>query len=147
MEHQIPTETLIGLDLTLIGDDFDLDYVTKQLEIIPNYTRYKTEVLRNGNMFGHTEWGMCFESHPSWYLEDLFNEMYQVFKNKEKLLANVAKQCNAEWNAVYIVEIKNGDIPVLLFKKNMIDFFHEIGAEVGFDMYICPDNEEKDSNT
>lgn len=44
--------------LTLIGDDFDTALVSKLIGRLPTYVREKAEVLGNGQLFGHCEWGV-----------------------------------------------------------------------------------------
>ena len=55
-----PTKSTIELRLTLVGNDFNVELVTKTLGITPNFTRDKKEILKNGKEFGDTEWGGCF---------------------------------------------------------------------------------------
>ena len=131
-----PTKSTIELRLTLVGNDFNVELVTKTLGITPNFTRDKKEILKNGKEFGDTEWGVAFQKHPSWDIEEHFNEMLRLFKGKEEKLVEVAEKCNAEWNLVYVIEIENGDKPAIGFTKSMISFLYDIKAEVGFDYYI-----------
>ena len=44
--------TQIWGHLTLIGDDFDLDYVTRELGTVPMTQRKPDEILGNGKAFG-----------------------------------------------------------------------------------------------
>lgn len=64
--------------LTLIGDDFDTALVSKLIGRLPTYVREKTEVLGNGQLFGHCEWGVGTELIETFDLQpvsDLLREM------------------------------------------------------------------------
>ena len=54
--------------LTLIGKQFDTQKVSDWLGTQPTWERHPTEILNNGRMFGHTEWGVrtaCFDSNDA----------------------------------------------------------------------------------
>jgi hypothetical protein len=52
-------KTSIHASLTLVGDIFDIDYVTSTLGVKPDRVRKKGEIIRSGpQVFDHTEWGI-----------------------------------------------------------------------------------------
>lgn len=129
-------KTTVSAHLTLVGNDFDLDYVTNILEISPTYTRDKNEILRNGEKFGHTEWGTYTEYEQSFDIEIQLDKVLIPYRNKVDLMNKIRIECNAEWNVVIVIYIRNGHKPALGFSKHNLKFLASIDADVGFDLYI-----------
>ena len=51
--------------LTLIGKLFDTKMVSERFQTQPTWEKHPTDVLNNGRLFGHTEWGVktdCYDS-------------------------------------------------------------------------------------
>jgi len=138
----IRTDTVVCANLTLVGNDFDINYVTESLGVAPTYTRSKDEILGNGRRFGHTEWGIGTDCEESLDIEVQFAKISNQFKGKEHELAKVSKYCNAEWSILIVIKIENGDIPAMVFTRSMLDFCNKIDAEIGFDIYVLSLYEE-----
>ena len=135
------TKTTVLAYFTLIGDNFDIDYVTQVLDTPPTGTRNRNEVLGNGRVFGHTEWGISTQEESSRDIEIQLNKVIAPYFDKIDLLNKVRVQCHAEWNILIVVYIRNGDVPAMTFSKENLKFFASIDAEVGFDTYIISTRE------
>ena len=134
--------TEIKVYLTLIGTDFDTEYVTAQLGIQPDEVREKNELLGNGRKFGHTEWGICSELQVADELEPILRETVSRFKCDTPLLYNLCSICNAEWHLLILLKIYDEDTPFLYFPADIVHFLGDIRAQIGFDNYMLSSNPE-----
>lgn len=129
--------------LTLIGDDFDTALVSKLIGRLPTYVREKTEVLGNGQLFGHCEWGVETELMEAEDFQPVSDSLRGMLDCSAELLKKAAHDYNAEWSILYYVEVYD-DFPVIYFSQNFIQFSAEIGAHIGADVYLLnrPDVDE-----
>ena len=129
-------KTTISTHFTLSGDDFDIEYVSEALAILPNYTRSKDEVLKNGRKFGHTEWGIETEYDISLDVEEQFEKVYSIISEKVEILERLRVECNAEWSILFVIKIENGETPAMHLSKKIVKFAATIDAEIDFDVYV-----------
>lgn len=129
--------------LTLVGDDFDTALVSKMLGRLPTYVREKTEVLGNGQLFGHCEWGVETALMEAEDFQPVSDSLREMLDCSAELLKKAAHDCNAEWSILYYVKVYD-EFPVLWFNAEFIQFVAEIGGSIGFDGYLLggPDVDE-----
>ena len=129
--------------LTLIGDDFDTALVSKLLGRLPTYVREKTEVLGNGQLFGHCEWGVETALMEAEDFQPVSDSLREMLDCPAELLKKAAHDCNAEWHILYYVKVYD-EFPALWFNAEFIQFVAEIGGLIGFDGYLLggPDIDE-----
>ena len=130
-------ETMVSVSLTLIGDDFDLAYVSNTLNILPTYTRNKDEVLGNGRLFGHTEWGIGTDYEPSHDIGIQIQRILDTILDKEDTLQTICTECNAQWHILVVIYIVKGKTPIMILPKKLISIAAAIEAQIGFDTYVC----------
>ena len=121
--------------LTLIGNNFDLDYVSKALEMAPDTTRKSDEILQSGRQFGHDEWGIETELEESDDVECILQKLIDRTSGKTSIMRAVADECDAVWN-VLILEKVYDELPMIVFSQDTIRYLYEINAELGFDSYL-----------
>ena len=120
---------------TLIGADFDPDYVSKKLGIKPSQVRLKGELLKNGNVFNHTEWGIDTVIFENIDFSTLQEALYSKINCGNDVLREVSEVCKARWNILFYIGIRELQPPILHFSPEQMDFFGQINAVVGFDIY------------
>lgn len=121
--------------LTLIGDDFETAYVSRMTGQLPNYVREKTEILRNGQLFGHCEWGVVTEFIDTFDLQVVSDLLRGMINCPTEVLKQVAQDCDAVWNILFAVDVYD-DFPALYFESDFIQFTAEIGGIIGFDVLL-----------
>lgn len=126
----------IQAHFTLIGKTFDTQFVTERTGIMPSWVRQKDEVLKNGRFFGHTEWGIETEMFCTDDALPVIEQLSSLITSKPDTLKEVANECNAEWNILFSIDIRNEDAPAIYFPAKFIEFCGEISATIGFDMSI-----------
>lgn len=132
-EYHNPSRIIVHL--TLHGDEFDSNYVTQRAGIHPNYTRQKNEVLPNGKIFGHTEWGIETSWVDGMDLDAVLELILPTVREKQAVLKQIAQDCHAKWDLLIGVEIWNEIKPDLFFSRENIQLFANLGIEVGIDYY------------
>ena len=128
----------IKIYLTLIGEELSIDHVTKRVGIAPAYVRDKNEILGNGRLFGHYEWGIETELIHTDDIADYPDKFISTIPCGPDVLAGIAKECDAHWHIMILVNVYD-DFPALYFSSEFIKTAGEIGAEIGFDVYMNTD--------
>ncbi len=127
--------TTITMFLTLIGNNFDPAYVTDRLGIKPDEIRVKNEVLGNGRIFGHYEWGICSSKYETDFAKMAIDEVLERIYDKIPLFSVVAKEVMAEWHFLFTFDVYE-DFPVVVFSKEFIQIAAELDAQIGFDVLL-----------
>ena len=125
----------IKIYLTLIGDDFDCNYVTRIVGLQPSTLRDKNEVLGNGREFGHYEWGIETDLIHTDDLSDIPDKFVLTIPCSSKQLFSLAAELKAQWHILFLVEVYDV-FPALYFSAEFIKFAADIGAQFGFDTYL-----------
>lgn len=126
----------IKVYLTLIGNEFDPNYVTEKTGIEPDSIRTKHEKLGNGEFFGHTEWGIESPLVTGKEIEPVLWQLFDRLSCTPQTLYKIGEECGGKWDILFLLEICDEDGPVLYFSRNTIQYAAEMGAAIGFDTYI-----------
>ena len=130
-------KTSIAAHLTLVGNDFDTDYVSLFLGTKPSYTRKKGELIRGGTQtFKHTEWGICVEEAESIDCDTQLKPIFDFIELHNEKLIFIKNELAAEWHLLIYISIKDGYTPGIVLTPDQIAFAHSISAHVGFDLYV-----------
>jgi hypothetical protein len=138
-------KSCINVSITLHGDLFDTNYVTKRSGIVPSYIRQKNEKLNNGRLFDHTEWGIETGWVENKDLEEILEMILPTIRDKCFTFKEIAKECGANWDLLIGLKIWNEVKPDLYFSKENIKLFADLGMEVGID-YYCYGFEDSDEH-
>lgn len=128
--------------LTLIGDEFNFEDVSKQIGMSADSTRSPSEILKNGHRFGHTEWGIETEQEEREELEPLLRKLFARLPCSPQRLFEIAQKCCAEWHILIWLTTYGNECPILCFPVDIIQFMAEIHAQMGFDNYIFPEKDK-----
>ena len=129
--------TTIQAHFTLIGDEFDTDYVTAFLNRKPDYLRLKGEPLRfSKNKFGHTEWGIHIDESESVDAETHLEPIIDFIEQNLEKLQLLCEKCDAEWHILFCIIIRNEDPPGIVLSPRQIAIINALKAHIGFDMYV-----------
>ena len=122
--------------LTLIGDQFDPEWVTERLGIKPDSVRLPSELLSNGRLFGHTEWGMETEKQEADDVEAVLQQLFVRVKDCMDEMGKLAEETSAAWNILVYVKSTVEDFPDIVFSAETIRKMALIRATIGLDTYI-----------
>ncbi|MBC1317287.1 DUF4279 domain-containing protein [Listeria booriae] len=131
MESNLPK---VRAGFYLVGDDFDLDYVTKKLYVSPTSTRTKNDFPVS--RMAHTSWELETEKEfcnaVCWQIEKLLDKL----RGKENIISELCNELNLEAIFTIVVNMESGDGPELVLTKEIVSFIGAVNAEIGFDLYI-----------
>ncbi len=121
--------------LTLIGDNFDLDFVSQTLKMKPDSIRKKDDLLPNGRQFGHVEWGIQTQTQTGDNVEPILQQLMDRTKGKTSVMREIAEDCHAIWNVLILLRVYD-ELPLIIFSPDTIKYLYEIQAKLGFDTYL-----------
>ena len=127
---------------TICSDRLDHSEITKKLKIVPSYVRHSNEILGNGRLFGHDEWGIETDYDISLDISEQLSKMMDVIVDKGIAIRKLCEKFNANNSFLVVINLENGQIPVMSLNSNFIEFAASINAEIGFDVHFYCDCEE-----
>ena len=125
----------IKIYLTLIGDDLDPDIITKTVGLQPTEVRDKNEILGNGRLFSHCEWGIESELIRTEDLSDIPDSFLRILPCGSEVLLNLAHEFNAQWNILILIRVTES-FPAVYFSPEFVKKAADIEATVGLDVYL-----------
>lgn len=146
--HQCPTiellevqnmdQTTVMVEFSIYGEDFDPNYITEQLDVIPTETYLKGEPIKNRNRLvrKETSWSISTGYEPSYDINEQLGKIMFSLENKMDKLVELNNNHLLKMLFMIVIKIENNEIPAMYFRKDFIQFASNINAEIGFDPYI-----------
>jgi hypothetical protein len=124
----------IRVSFFFMGDEFNLDDVTKRMNITPTETREKKDfpIVK----FAHTSWELDTQKESCKVVSWQFEKLIKLLKGKESIINRICEEYGINAGFVVSVFMENGDGPEMVLTKDIISFLASINAEVGFDLYV-----------
>lgn len=133
-------DTCINIELSIVGDDFDIELVSKKLDIEPTEIKKKGELLPNKkNRNIETSWSFMTGLEKSLDVRIQLCKLMDIFYKKINKLKEICLYFNTKVFVSILIIVKNKQTPSLHFGKEEILFFNEINAELDIDIYIHDD--------
>lgn len=134
-------DTCINIELSIVGDDFDIELVSKELDIEPTEIKKKGELLPNKkNRNIETSWSFMTGLEKSLDVRIQLCKLMDIFYKKIDKLKEICLYFNTKVFVSILIIVKNQQTPSLHFRKEEILFFNEINAELDIDIYIHDDD-------
>ena len=134
-------DTCINIELSIVGDDFDIELVSKELDIEPTEIKKKGELLPNKkNRNIETSWSFMTGLEKSLDVKTQLCKLMDIFYKKTDKLKEICLYFNTKVFVSILIIVKNQQTPSLHFRKEEILFFNEINAELDIDIYIHDDD-------
>ena len=133
-------DACINIELSIVGDDFDIELVSKELDIEPTEIKKKGELLPNKkNRNIETSWSFMTGIEKSLDVRIQLCKLMDIFYKKIDKLKEICLYFNTKVFVSILIIVKNQQTPSLHFGKEEILFFNEINAELDIDIYIHDD--------
>ena len=133
-------DTCINIELSIVGDDFDIELVSKELDIEPTEIKKKGELLPNKKNWNiETSWSFMTGIEKSLDVRIQLCKLMDIFYKKIAKLKEICLYFNTKVFVSILIIVKNQQTPSLHFGKEEILFFNEINAELDIDIYIHDD--------
>ena len=117
--------------LSLLGIDFDLNYVTLRTGISPNRTMHRTEPAPCS-----TEWCVYTDTITSFEIQDVLDSLMALVICDVDVLGELASACNAKWKIHFDIRISDMEAPVIFFPAEFLHFCERLNAELDLDMQV-----------
>ena len=117
--------------LSLLGIDFDLNYVTLRTGISPNRTMHRTEPAPCS-----TEWCVHTDTVTSFEIQDVLDRLMALVICDVDVLGELASACNAKWKIHFDIRIRDMEAPVIFFPAEFLSFCERLNAELDLDMQV-----------
>ena len=127
--------TSIMASITLVGDEFDTDFVTSLLNKQPDYLRIKGAMIRKGLHARFTEWGIHVDEAESLDSNTHLIPIFNFIETNLEQLQQLSAKLNAEWHIVVCINILNERTPGIGFSPRQLELASAIKAHIGFDLY------------
>ena len=125
-----------GFDTQITDYTDDTGLVTKQIGMTPDKLRRLDEVLGNGMLFGHTEWGIATELEVCDHVGPLLRKLFDRIPCGPQALYEVARTHTAEWHILILVKMYEKKFPALYFPRDVIRYITQLHGAIGFDDYF-----------
>ncbi len=115
------------------AEQFDINVITKELNIDPTSTTIKKEPIPK-----ETYWEFKIEAHNDINLETYLEKLIDVFENKVDRINHLKKILKLETILCFVVDIDiNPEVstPYFGLNKRTIDFLSKTETTVDFDLY------------
>ncbi|MFD1884164.1 DUF4279 domain-containing protein [Paenibacillus wenxiniae] len=126
--------TKTKVDFWLVGDIFEPDKITNELDIKPTKARLK----KNSPIpqTAATYWKLSTEKEECTAISEPFEKLVELLQNKESIIIKLCQQLGLTATFEVVIEMEINDRPELVLTKDIIQFANAIQAEIGFDLYI-----------
>jgi len=117
---------------------FNPDDVTELLGTEPHWKWRAGDPRKDGaSTYGFSSWSACRQDTPVDDAHEQCLAIARILKDKIPALQQIKREYNVSLQLVIVPVIFNEKPPVLFFDKEIIDFCHATGAEIGIDTYVC----------
>ncbi len=130
-------KTEVMVDFWMTGETFNTGKITESLGVTPTKLSIKGEpnrVTHESNKL--TTWLVSTGYEESKDINDQLVKIYDLFKDKLHVLNNIRREYSVDFGICIVIKIENEETPAMIINHWLIDFAHEIKAEIEFDLYI-----------
>ena len=145
MENKYPK---ISITLSIEGQKMDFQNINNTLELSPTSVRTADEwpeALKNQaanlpiELQPRDIWTFEIEKEYCLAVSQRFDEFLERFSKKETSIKELCQQSNFRTAITVVIEIKDDEKPEIVLTPEISSFASQIGAEIGFDIYVEDD--------
>lgn len=131
------THTNVMVEFKITGDIFDEDIINQKLSILPSVYRRKGDVIENSNQCRkYTSWTLSTGYEESMDINIQLTKIIDKLYPKLNKLLELSQEINVSYMIDIVVNIEDGEKPIIYFNSRNIEFANTIGSEIGVDLYI-----------
>jgi len=127
--------SVVDIYFSIRSDHITPDFVTKYLKLAPSSTCIKGVSKRAGQSPAKENvWTIRVMDSDQLDMEEKVQKLVNILLPVKYKLMDIAHQCNFDVECV--VHVHGGSTtPVINFKADVVQFFAEVGADLGIDVY------------
>lgn len=130
-------KTNVMVKFSIVGEDFSLDEITKELNITPHQCWNKGDLVKGRPITRiETNWSINTGYEVSLDVNMQIRKIKDSLQSKVDILNKIKSRYNVEYLFIIVVKVENNEKPRMYFNTDFIEFVHSIGAEFYLDMYI-----------
>jgi hypothetical protein len=131
-------ESKVHVTFRLVGEDFDTDEITRQLDILPTKSRKKNQspkvLIENGNAFAY--WIFRTEDVESSFVSEEFKKLRDLLSDKKEIILQLCEKYSLETQIDVVISASLESIPEIFLEKEDIEFASFLETGIGFDLSI-----------
>ncbi|MCM1231892.1 MAG: DUF4279 domain-containing protein [Clostridium sp.] len=129
--------TNVRVELRIMGDEFDVSAISKELGVAPTETWNNGDYIRNTKRKrSYTAWIFSTGAEETLDINTQLKKIEAVFFPKEATLCRLKEQYNLEFSIDIVIVIENQSPPAIYLDSPMIHFASHIGAGFDMDTYV-----------
>ena len=117
-----------------VGDEFNINDVTKKMNIVPTRARNKEDCPIKE--FAHTVWSLKTEKETCRAVSIQVEKLIKPLIGKEEIINEICSEYNIETEIIIVISMEGENKPEMVLTKEINSFVSSINAGVGFDLYI-----------
>ncbi len=126
------------------GENFEPELLTGEINILPTEIRKKDDwpeaIKRNKklpkDLWPRGVWSIYREKRFCNKISAPIYEIVQQLRGKETKIINICKNNCLKIFLIIVVHAETMDLPEMVLPSELVKYFGEFGAEIGFDVYI-----------
>lgn len=126
--------TKIQGHISLAGDHFDTDHISKVLGMTPSSVHSAQDLTHSGKQYGYCEWTVSVCSHAC-SIQQVLDTLLAPFFPYAERMRQLAQERKAAWNVQLFVDLTEPVFPTITLNPKIIDFLSTIEAGFGTDVY------------
>ncbi len=139
-------KTQVMVYFSLFADEFSLDAVTKQLDIVPTESYKKGDIIKKispteNHVRGYTRWKLSTGYQESLDVGDQLNLIINQIGGKASIINDLKRRFGLECRFTIVIIMNNGYTPGLYLDESLIAFVNSINADFDIDLYANPYDE------
>lgn len=132
--------TNVRVDFRIIGEEFDIQMISKELGIAPTISWNKGDLIKNTKKaHTYTAWIFSTGVEETLDINSQLKKMEKIFYSKENILCVIRKKYNLEFCIDIVIVIENQSPPAIYLDKDIVHFASTIDARFDFDTYVNED--------
>lgn len=124
------------IDFSIIGDDFNPNFITEKLKLEPTEQYRKGEKNSRNFVWQETCWSISTDYVETLYVSELINRLLEKLSSRKDILIYLKRELNLEFKFFIVINIENNVKPAIYLDKRTVEFANAIEAEFDFDLYI-----------
>lgn len=130
-------KTNINVEFNIIGDYFDLDTVSNELNLNPTESWKKGEVVpKRKTVRRDTTWSYALGTKATIDLDEELTNLVNIFDSKRENLKKLKLLFELEYLILITIKIENEETPAMTIRIPNINFINDITCELEFDIYV-----------
>lgn len=130
-------KTNINVEFNIIGDYFDLDTVSTELNLNPTQSWIKEEAVpKRRTIRRDTTWSYALGTKETINLDEELTNLISIFDSKREILKDIKVKYELEYQILIIIKIENEETPAMTIRTPNINFMNDICCELEFDTYV-----------